>query len=243
MLVVDGVNAFYDRVQALRQVSLRADEGEIVAVVGSNGAGKTTLLRTISGVIGKRSGRVLFRDREISRLPSHEIVRLGVCQVPEGRRIFAPLTVYENLQVGALPRYGRTAPAKIEARLELVYDLFPRLRERHRQRAGTLSGGEQQMLAIGRALMAEPALLLLDEPSIGLAPMVVASIFDALQVLNRQGLSILLVEQNMSLALELAPRAYVMSVGRIVLEDSAAALMQGDTIRRIYLGERRQAAG
>jgi len=234
LLQVAAVHTYYGTIQALRGVSLAVWPGEVVTLIGSNGAGKSTTLKTISGLLRPRQGEILLEGRRLDRRPPHVIVRLGVSQVPEGRRIFPRLTVDENLQMGAYARRDRKG---IAADRERVLTLFPRLKERLRQRAGTLSGGEQQMLAIGRALMAAPRLLLLDEPSMGLAPVLVDAIFDAIREINGQGVTVLLVEQNAQLALSIAHRGYVLQTGNVVLEDSAEGLSRNPHVRRVYLGE------
>ncbi|HEX2326599.1 MAG TPA: ABC transporter ATP-binding protein [Chloroflexota bacterium] len=231
---VGAVHTYYGSIQALRGISLTVWPGEVVTLIGSNGAGKSTTLKTISGLLRPRQGEILLDGRRVDRRPPHEIVKLGVSQVPEGRRIFPRLTVDENLQMGSYARRDRKA---IAADRERVLTLFPRLKERLRQRAGTLSGGEQQMLAIGRALMAAPRLLLLDEPSMGLAPVLVDAIFDAIREINGQGVTVLLVEQNAQLALSIAHRGYVLQTGNVVLEDSAEGLTRNPHVRRVYLGE------
>jgi branched-chain amino acid transport system ATP-binding protein len=235
MLELVDVHTFYGNIRALRGVSLTVESGEIVTLVGANGAGKTTTLRTILGTLHPRSGTVSFDGRRLDTLPTDRIVRLGIAQSPEGRRIFPRMTVLENLELGAFVRQDREA---IGPDLERVFALFPRLRERVGQIGGTLSGGEQQMLAIGRALMARPTLLLLDEPSMGLSPILVDTIFKIIQDINRQGTTILLVEQNARMALRVAHRGYVMQTGRIVLQDAAGALLRSDLVRKTYLGER-----
>ena len=232
LLVVDGLEAGYGAITALRGVGLEARAGEIVTLIGSNGAGKSTLLRTISGLLQPRRGRIVFAGEEIGGERPDRIVRLGVCHVPEGRRIFANLTVRENLQMGAYVRRGDAARS-----LDRVLALFPRLRERLRQPGGTLSGGEQQMLAIGRALMAQPRLLLLDEPSLGLAPRLVQQIFDIVRTINAEGTTVVLVEQNAQQALRIASRAYVLETGALALEGPAAELAADPRVRRAYLGE------
>ncbi len=233
MLRLEGVSAAYGRIQALRDVSLEVPAGSIVALLGANGAGKTTTLRVISGLLRPTAGAVYFEGRRIDRLPAEAIVRLGVAHVPEGRQVFAELTVGENLTLGA---YARRDRRNIPADLERVFALFPVLRERRKQLAGTLSGGEQQMLAIGRALMARPRLLLLDEPSLGLAPMVVREIFRTIRQINAEGTTILLVEQDASRALQVARTAYVLQTGQVVLSGPAAELRQNEAVRRSYLG-------
>jgi branched-chain amino acid transport system ATP-binding protein len=233
MLEVAGIDTFHGNIQALRGVSLCVAEGEIVSLIGSNGAGKTTTLMSISGVTPPRSGTVRFAGADITRLPVEKIVTLGVTQVPEGRMIFPRLTVLENLMMGAYPRRDKKGVA---GDIEHVYELFPVLLERRYQLGGTLSGGEQQMLAIGRALMARPKLLLLDEPSLGLAPLFVEHIFSIIKRLNRDGATILLVEQNAQMALQIADRGYVLETGRIVLEGNASELLENPQVRAAYLG-------
>jgi branched-chain amino acid transport system ATP-binding protein len=233
LLQVEALEVYYGAVHALKSFALRAEPGEIVTLIGANGAGKTTLLRTISGLVRARSGRVLFEGRDISRLPPHDVVGLGISQAPEGRMVFANLTVEDNLELGA---YRRKDRAGIAADRERVYTMFPRLLERRRQNAGTLSGGEQQMLAIGRALMSRPRLLLLDEPSLGLAPLLVREIFKTIVEINRAGVTVLLVEQNAHMALSVAGRGYVLETGHVRLEDRAANLLANDEVRKAYLG-------
>jgi len=234
MLEVNAIDVQYGHAQALFSVSLRVAKGEIVTLIGANGAGKSTTLRAISGLVRARRGSISFDGHELGRRPSHEIVALGLCHVPEGRRIFTNLTVLENLEMGAYLLRDRAAAAQ---RLERVFRLFPRLGERKAQRGGTLSGGEQQMLAIGRALMAGPKLLLLDEPSLGIAPILVQEIFREIRRINEEdGVTILLVEQNANMALHLASRGYVLETGRVVLEDRAAALLVNPQVKEAYLG-------
>ncbi len=233
LLEVRDLVAGYGAITAVKGVSLVVEQGEIVTLIGSNGAGKSTTLRAISGVIRPRSGAILFEGGRLDRVPAHRVVRLGVSHVPEGRGVFHTLTVYENLLMGA---YVRTGEA-VEADLERVYRLFPRLKERLKQQGGTLSGGEQQMLAMGRALMAHPRLLLLDEPSMGLSPVLVETIFATVQAIRDEGATVLLVEQNALMALEIADRAYVIESGTIVLSGTGAALSNDDSVRRAYLGE------
>ena len=232
LLAVEGLEAGYGAIAALRGISLEVRAGEIVTLIGSNGAGKSTLLRTVSGLLQPEAGRILVEGEEITGFPPDRIVRLGVCHVPEGRRIFANLTVLENLRMGAYARRAGEAGA-----LERVLSLFPRLEERLRQPGGTLSGGEQQMLAIGRALMGEPRLLLLDEPSLGLAPLLVKQIFEIVRAINAGGTTVVLVEQNAQQALRVATRAYVLETGTLTLEGPAAALAADPRVRRAYLGE------
>jgi branched-chain amino acid transport system ATP-binding protein len=233
VLQVDGLDVYYGAVHALKGVRLRADAGEVVTLIGANGAGKTTLLRSISGLIPARTGKVTFEGRDITRMPPHEIVGLGISQAPEGRMVFANLTVEDNLDLGAYRRRDREA---IRQDRESVYRLFPRLLERRKQTSGTLSGGEQQMLAIGRALMSRPRLLLLDEPSLGLAPLLVREIFRTILEINRGGVTVLLVEQNAHMALSIAGRGYVLETGRVQLEDQAARLLQNEDVKKAYLG-------
>lgn len=234
MLRLEAVHSFYGPIEALRGVTLEVKEREIVALIGANGAGKSTTLMTISGALVPKSGRIVFRDKEIDHLPPHRIVELGISQVPEGRRIFPALTVQENLEMGAFSRRNRQ---EILADMDQVDDYFPVLKERRKQLGGTLSGGEQQMLAIARALMARPHLLLLDEPSLGLAPRVAEKIFEMIQRINQEGKTILLVEQNARAALRLAHRGYVMETGQIALEGEAQALLRDSQVRAVYLGE------
>ena len=229
-----NVHSYYGHIHALKGVSLSVRHGEIVTLIGANGAGKTTTLRTISGIIHPRSGEVRLNGQRIDNVPPHRIVSMGVCQSPEGRRIFPRMTVQENLEMGAFAR--RDAEAARRADLERVLTLFPRLRERLKQKGGTLSGGEQQMLAIGRAMMSQPRVLLLDEPSMGLAPNLVETIFETVVAINRSGVAVLLVEQNALMALNVANRGYVLETGRIVLEDEAKALQQNEQVQKAYLG-------
>jgi branched-chain amino acid transport system ATP-binding protein len=233
MLVLDQIHTYYDRIHALKGVSLTVERGEIVTLIGSNGAGKTTTLRTISGLLKPRAGNILLEGTPIDELPAHEITRLGISQSPEGRRIFARLTVAENLEMGA---FARTDKPGIRQDMARMLELFPRLRERLHQRGGTLSGGEQQMLAMARALMSRPRLLLLDEPSMGLAPLLVEQIFQIIRNINEQGVTILLVEQNAHVALSIAHRAYVMETGTIVLAGQAADVLASPQVREAYLG-------
>jgi branched-chain amino acid transport system ATP-binding protein len=234
VLRVEEIDVFYGRVKALHELSIHVEEGEIVTLIGANGAGKSTTLRTISGLIRPRSGRVRFEDRDLAVLQSHDIVAVGLSHVPEGRRIFTGLTVRENLEMGA---YLVRDPKKVTESAERVFALFPRLKERMNQSGGTLSGGEQQMLAIGRALMSRPRMLLLDEPSLGIAPILVKEIFAEIKRINEEdGTTILLVEQNANMALHLANRGYVLETGRIVLEDDAKALLDNPQVKEAYLG-------
>ncbi|HJO06577.1 MAG TPA: ABC transporter ATP-binding protein, partial [Chloroflexota bacterium] len=224
---------YYDNIAALRGVSLTVSEGEIVALIGANGAGKSTLLKSITGLTPPRQGEILMEGRRLNGVPAHAVVRLGVAMVPEGRQIFGRLSVFENLEMGAFTRIDNEA---VKRSFERVFELFPRLAERREQIGGTLSGGEQQMLAIGRAIMAAPRLLLLDEPSMGLAPILVQQIFRTIREINREGASILLVEQNANAALSLANRGYVLRVGQIVMEDAAEALKENEQVKEAYLG-------
>ena len=235
LLELNDVHAYYGNIRALKGVSLTVDRGEIVTLIGSNGAGKTTTLRTVLGTVRPQRGTVTFGGNRIDKVPTHRIARLGIAQSPEGRRIFARMTVLENLELGAFARADREA---IPQDLERVLALFPRLRDRLGQKGGTLSGGEQQMLAMGRALMARPEMLLLDEPSMGLSPILVETIFEIIRDINRLGTTILLVEQNARMALRVAHRGYVIQTGRIVLQDAAFALLRSDVVRKAYLGEK-----
>jgi branched-chain amino acid transport system ATP-binding protein len=232
-LELRNIHTFYGHIHAIKGVSLRVNPGEIVTLIGANGAGKTTTLRTISGIVQPREGQVIFNGQRIDRVPPHRIVEMGVCQSPEGRRIFSRMSVQENLEMGA---FARRDAAGVREDLERTLELFPRLKERLKQRGGTLSGGEQQMLAIGRALMSRPRILLLDEPSMGLAPMLVETIFSTIVQINRQGVAVLLVEQNALMALNVANRGYVLETGRIVLEDDASALQRNEQVQKAYLG-------
>lgn len=234
MLTVENLNVYYGMIHALKGLSFHVEEGEIVALIGANGAGKTTTLQTISGILQAKSGSVNFQGKEITSVSGNQIVKLGMSHVPEGRRMFSNLTVYENLMMGA---YTRKDKKQIAETLEKVYERFPRLQERTRQLAGTLSGGEQQMLAMGRALMAQPRIILMDEPSMGLSPLFVNEIFNIITEVNKQGVTILLVEQNAKKALSIANRAYVLETGRIVNEGDAHALLDDESIKKAYLGE------
>ena len=232
LLEVEDIHTYYGAIEALRGVSLSVDEGEVVTIIGSNGAGKSTTLRSISGLTPARSGTVVFEGQDITRLPAHEIVSCGIALSPEGRHCFARMSVRENLDLGAHLRRD----VEINDDLERVFDLFPRLKERERQKAGTMSGGEQQMLAIGRALMARPKLLMLDEPSLGLAPVLVQRIYETIGEINRSGVAILLVEQNANYALEAAVRGYVLETGRVVLANDSASLRNDPEVQKAYLG-------
>jgi len=234
MLAVEGIHTYYGKIHALKDVSITVEQGEIVTIIGANGAGKSTMLKTTSGLLKPRKGSIRLEEEEITHLRSHQIVKKGVVQVPEGRRIFGTLTVLENLDMGA---FTSNDSGKNKANLERVFDLFPRLKERGKQIAGTLSGGEQQMLAIGRGLMANPRMLLLDEPSMGLAPVLVDDIFDTIRQLHASGTTILLVEQNARIALQVASRGYVLQSGMVVLSDTAENLAKNEMVRKAYLGE------
>ena len=233
LLELNDIHTYYGAIHALRGLTLNVEEGEIVTLIGSNGAGKSTTLRTISGQLRPRQGEITLRGKRIDGRPAHEIVELGVCQAPEGRRVFSRMSVHENLEMGA---FSRRDKAGVTADFERVYGLFPRLKERESQKAGTMSGGEQQMLAIARALMAAPRVLLLDEPSMGLAPILVEQIFEIVKTINQQGTTVLLVEQNALMALAIANRGYILQTGEIVLADVAAALAKNPAVRAAYLG-------
>ena len=232
MLKVDNLNVYYGSIHAVRDISFEVNQGEIVSLIGANGAGKSTILKTISGLLRSKTGTINFLDEPIQSVAPHKIVLKGLAQVPEGRRVFTQLTVEENLEMGGYTRKKN----EVEPDLDHVYDLFPRLKERRRQTAGTLSGGEQQMLAMGRALMSHPKLLMLDEPSMGLAPLLVAQIFEIIQRLHDQGTTILLVEQNAQMALSIADRGYVLETGNVVLTAPAKELLENDQVRKAYLG-------
>jgi branched-chain amino acid transport system ATP-binding protein len=234
LLELDNVHSYYGHIQALRGISLTVDEGEVVTLIGSNGAGKTTTLRSINGVLPPREGKIIFDGEEIQGLPAHDMISRGIAQSPEGRKIFFRMTVRENLEMGA---YHRNDSTTVREDMDRVFELFPRLNERIKQEAGTMSGGEQQMLAIGRALMGRPKLLLLDEPSMGLAPVLVERIFQTIQEINQQGTTILLVEQNANVALEIATRGYVLETGSIVNSAAAEKLREDPKVREAYLGE------
>ncbi|MCI7612892.1 MAG: ABC transporter ATP-binding protein [Selenomonadaceae bacterium] len=233
MLKINDINVFYGAIHAIKGASLEVNEGEIVTLIGANGAGKSTILRTISGLLKPKGGSIQFEGRDIAGLPAHEIVKGGISQVPEGRRIFAEMTVLENLELGAFTRKDKDG---IKSDMEMVFNRFPRLKERISQLAGTLSGGEQQMLAMGRALMSRPRLLLLDEPSMGLAPLLIREIFAIIQDINKAGTTVLLVEQNANMALSIAHRAYVLETGRITLSGEAKELAASEDVRKAYLG-------
>jgi branched-chain amino acid transport system ATP-binding protein len=233
LLELNNVHTYYGNIHALKGISLTVEQGEVVTLIGSNGAGKTTTLRTISGLLSPRQGQITLEGKRIDKVPAHNIVGMGISQSPEGRRVFPRMTVRENLELGAFGRNDKTAIAED---MERVLTLFPRLRERIAQRAGTMSGGEQQMLAMGRALMARPRVLLLDEPSMGLSPVLVEQIFEIIRDINKQGTTILLVEQNALMALAVANRGYVLQTGQIVLADSAKALSENEEVQKAYLG-------
>ena len=235
ILQVEDVHTYYGSIQALKGITIEVRDGEIVTLIGANGAGKSTTLRSINGLNRPRSGKIRFRGQDITNRPAHEIVKLGIAQSPEGRRLFPRMSVFENLQMGAFQR--ARGDKDLQSDLERVYTLFPRLAERKSQHAGTLSGGEQQMVAIGRALMARPKLLMLDEPSMGLAPIFVERIFDIVREINAQGTPILLVEQNALMALDVANRGYVLETGHIALADDAKTLRNNEQVRKTYLGE------
>jgi branched-chain amino acid transport system ATP-binding protein len=232
LLEVEGIRTYYGAIQALRGVSLSVEEGEVVTMIGSNGAGKSTTLRSISGLTPARSGKVVFGGRDITRVPAHEIVTRGIALSPEGRHCFSRMSVRENLELGAF----RRRDGAVSEDLERVFTLFPRLQERERQKAGTMSGGEQQMLAIGRALMARPKLMMLDEPSMGIAPILVQRIYETIREINQQGVAILLVEQNANYALDVARRGYVLETGEVVLEGESERLRSDPEVQRAYLG-------
>ena len=234
MLEVKDLEVYYGVIQAIKGISFEVNEGEVIALIGANGAGKTTTLHTITGLLSPKKGSVTFEGQDITKVPAHKIVSLGMAHVPEGRRVFAELTVYQNLKMGA---YTRKDKAEIEETLQMVYKRFPRLEERKNQLAGTLSGGEQQMLAMGRALMSHPKIIVMDEPSMGLSPILVNEIFDIIKEVSASGTTVLLVEQNAKKALSIADRAYVLETGKIVLEGDAKEMMNDDSIKKAYLGE------
>ncbi|MCC8104425.1 MAG: ABC transporter ATP-binding protein [Clostridiales bacterium] len=234
MLEVKDLEVYYGVIRAIKGISFEVNEGEIIALIGANGAGKTTILHTVTGLIKPKAGQVIFEGQDITKTPAHKIVKLGMAHVPEGRRVFSQLTVYQNLKMGA---YSRSDKDEIEDSLQKVYKRFPRLEERKNQVAGTLSGGEQQMLAMGRALMSNPRIILMDEPSMGLSPILVNEIFDIIQSVSASGTTVLLVEQNAKKALGIADRAYVLETGNIVQEGRAADLMDDESIKKAYLGE------
>jgi branched-chain amino acid transport system ATP-binding protein len=233
LLEVKDIHTYYGNIEALKGITVEVEEGECVTLIGSNGAGKSTTLRSVSGLTPPRQGSIRFKDREITETPPQDIVSMGVAQSPEGRHVFPRMTVNENLLLGA---YLRRDHSEISSDLERVYELFPRLKERERQKGGTMSGGEQQMLAIGRALMARPTLLLLDEPSMGIAPILVERIYETIAEINRQGTTILLVEQNANFALDVSTRGYVLETGKVALHDKSASLRENPEVQRAYLG-------
>ena len=234
MLEVKDLSVYYGVIQALKGISFKVNEGEVIALIGANGAGKTTILHAVSGLLSPKAGSIDFEGHDLIKTPSHKIVSLGMSHVPEGRRVFSQLSVYDNLRLGA---YTRNDKDEIEQSLQHVYKRFPRLKERKNQFAGTLSGGEQQMLAMGRALMASPKIILMDEPSMGLSPIMVSEIFDIIKSISTSGTTVLLVEQNAKKALSIADRGYVLETGKIVLEGKASELLDDDTIKKAYLGE------
>lgn len=234
MLKVEDLQVYYGMIQAIKGVSFEVNEGEVIALIGANGAGKTTILHTITGLVGAKAGSITFEGVNLLKTPAHKIVTMGMAHVPEGRRIFQELTVLENLKLGA---YTRSDKKEIEATIEMVYEKFPRLKERKAQIAGTLSGGEQQMLAMGRALMSHPKIILMDEPSMGLSPLYVNEIFKIIEEISASGTTVLLVEQNAKKALGIADRAYVLETGKMVLEGKASDLIHNDSIKKAYLGE------
>lgn len=233
LLKVEDIQVYYGAIHAVKGVSLEVNEGEIVTLIGANGAGKSTILNTISGILRAKSGTITFMDKNIGQVAPNKIVEMGLAQCPEGRRVFAQMTVKENLEMGAFTRANSKTPEK----LEKIYETFPRLKERYNQEAGTLSGGEQQMLAMGRALMSKPRIVLMDEPSMGLSPLYVSEIFHIIEEINKMGTTVLLVEQNAKKALSIANRAYVLETGTIALEGDAKELMQNDSVKKAYLGE------
>lgn len=234
MLTIKDLEVYYGVIQAIKSISFEVNQGEVIALIGANGAGKTTILHTITGLVAVKSGSIDFEGKDLTKIPAHDIVSLGMAHVPEGRRIFAELTVLENLKMGA---YTRKDKKEIADTLEKIYERFPRLNERRHQIAGTLSGGEQQMLAMGRALMSQPRIILMDEPSMGLSPIFVSEIFDIIREISNSGTTVLLVEQNAKKALSIANRAYVLETGKIVLEGDAKELMNDDSVKKAYLGE------
>lgn len=234
MLEVKDLEVYYGMIQAIKGISFEVNQGEVIALIGANGAGKTTTLHTITGLLSPKKGSVLFEGQDITKVPAHKIVSMGMAHVPEGRRVFSQLSVYENLKLGA---YTRKDKSNIDKELQSIYERFPRLAERKNQLAGTLSGGEQQMLAMGRALMSKPSIVLMDEPSMGLSPILVNEIFDIIESISKSGTTVLLVEQNAKKALSIADRAYVLETGKVVLEGDAKDLLENDSIKRAYLGE------
>lgn len=234
MLEIEDLEVYYGAINAIKGISFTVEQGEVIALIGANGAGKTTILHTITGLVAAKHGSIRFNGRELTKTPAHKIVGMGMAHVPEGRRVFAQLSVYENLMLGA---YTRKDKAEINESLERIYERFPRLKERLSQSAGTLSGGEQQMLAMGRALMSKPSIILMDEPSMGLSPLYVSEIFDIIQEINKSGTTVLLVEQNAKKALSIANRAYVLETGNIALSGNAHELMDNEQVKKAYLGE------
>ncbi len=234
LLKVDNIEVYYGMIKALKGVSFEVNKGEIVALIGANGAGKTTILHTVTGLIKPKTGKILYNDNDITKIPAHKIVTMGMAHVPEGRRIFSQLSVLDNIKLGA---YTRKNKSEIEQTLKYVYERFPRLEERKNQIAGTLSGGEQQMLAMGRALMSKPDFVLMDEPSMGLSPLLVSEIFEIIKAINENGTTVLLVEQNAKKALSIADRAYVLETGNIVLSGNAQDLMNDESVKKAYLSE------
>lgn len=234
MLEVKDLEVYYGMIQAIKGISFEVNKGEVIALIGANGAGKTTTLHTITGLLSPKKGSVMFEGKDITKIPAHKIVSIGMAHVPEGRRVFADLSVYENLKLGA---YTRKDKENLNKDLESIYERFPRLAERKNQSAGTLSGGEQQMLAMGRALMSKPSIILMDEPSMGLSPILVNEIFDIIESISKSGTTVLLVEQNAKKALSIADRAYVLETGKIVTSGKASELLEDDSIKKAYLGE------
>ena len=237
MLEVKDLQVYYGMIQAIKGISFEVNQGEVIALIGANGAGKTTTLHTVTGLISPKSGQVLFEGKDITKTPAHKIVSMGMAHVPEGRRVFAELSVYENLRMGA---YTRKDKAEIEETLKSVYKRFPRLQERKNQMAGTLSGGEQQMLAVARALMSHPKLMMMDEPSLGLAPLIVQDIFNIIKEINKQGVTILLIEQNANMALRIADQGYVLETGRISLSGTGRELLADESVKAAYLGKKKK---
>ena len=231
---IKDLEVYYGMIQAIKGISFEVNQGEVIALIGANGAGKTTTLHTITGLLSPKKGSVLFEGQDITKVPAHKIVSMGMAHVPEGRRVFSQLSVYENLKLGA---YTRKDKSNIDKELQSIYERFPRLAERKNQLAGTLSGGEQQMLAMGRALMSKPSIVLMDEPSMGLSPILVNEIFDIIESISKSGTTVLLVEQNAKKALSIADRAYVLETGKVVLEGDAKDLLENDSIKKAYLGE------
>ena len=233
MLEVRDLNVFFGVIQAIKNISFDVNQGEVVALIGANGAGKTTTLHTVTGLLPAASGKITLDGKDLGKVPAHKIVSMGMAHVPEGRRVFAALSVYDNLKLGAFTRKDKK---EIEASLEMVFEAFPRLKERRNQVAGTLSGGEQQMLAMGRALMSKPRIILMDEPSMGLSPLYVTEIFEIIKKIKSEGTTVLLVEQNANMALQVADRAYVLETGRIIMDGKASDLMNDERVRKAYLG-------